>query len=1709
MKKSKWILLGAGIVVIIACVAVALSMFLSKDPANNADDQMNQTPGADAVHTVTVKTDDGKPAEGVGVYIYEDETKAELVWFDKTNAEGSMSFTAPEGQPMVAVLQNIPTGFAAEEFYPITGLNTEIVLVTGVMSEEDMENLTYKLGDRMMDFTIVDTDGKEHTLSELLETKKAVILNFWYINCDPCGMEFPYMQEAYEGYQKDIEILAMNPVDRDESAIAAYKKEKGLTFPVAMVDEMWEAMMQLTAYPTTVVIDRFGNISLIHKGMIDNADTFQQLFAYFTDDAYESKAIGSIEDILTESDVGTKENPFETGSFDKFEITVKPGETYYIRLFKQVEKFYLSVKGGDFSLHYKDKDYSSEDGELTLYIKPEGAFVPVELEVTNTTNKIQTYVLSKATPKGSYSNPYTLELGEFTSKLSAGNDQGLYYTYRMPEDGTLTIKCLEHTAGVEYDFTLYNLNSYVQTTLEGAGEVDEDGNRFLTIQGRKGQKIQFILNTLPDSSNNYPACTFKLLAQLNEGEIEEKYELPMTDYAITVTDEAGNPMSGVSMIFQGDFIHVRPVEEETEQTEKTETTEGEETVPEEYHIQVNQTLVTDEQGVAATQQVSGPYSVTIRVPEGYQLETTEYQLTAEAPTLSVQMKKLVKKDYTVTVQYPDGKPVANVAVQLGSEFKTTDATGTVAFNLYEGSHSISIATGIPEGYALPGNTTTFTFAQGESTLVLKLVGLGGKENPYIASQLPFTTKNLAAGETVYVCIDAPVHYADAPVLTVADPDAKVSYNGQEYTADPATGSLQVAMTQSDAPVLLAVTNAGNAEKRLEIDITYPVGTRWNPQPIDSLEQIILSTAEGDEDGYYYQYTNENAGDLTLQVANVNPEGAAYEVTVTTETSGTVPVTDAPATVYMKLGEAALIHVRALPVEVEPEQPDPDPEPDPEEPAEQTLMLPIGETYITLAPDTNYVLRVDLGENVPDMAGTLTWTGDVTVTENGVEVSSPYDLSGYNPRVGLLATVEAETAVIFTVTPPAETADLQLILGENAIDTNYDGVAAGYTATEEGTYVLSAADGETNAYVMLAENAESIDLPYTFTLTAGETKSFLICTNETGDDTIDLVLEQKSTEPVEAYMWLYEGENAYTLEPNTNYNLSIDLGSLLEPAGTLEWSTGVTVTANGAEIASGWDLAGYSKRVMLVATVETETAAVFTITLPEEEAAPELILGNNAVEVTDAWGGAVVAVSTAGDYTLSAAEDEENALVMRETAYGSEEIELPYTFTLTDGETQNFIVYTTGVAPDTVNLVLSEASARSKMTKIAKPLAEEPVIVIPALEIELIGSFTVDSSALPEGDQLYTVTVTDHAGKPLAGVLVQIKQNGEQKAVGMTNAFGQVQTVLTAADYTVEVAASGATKYHYEEKLAVLPLGTTKLSITMTSVVPTPSGRPEDSYIIGAAPDVGLGATYVSGMQINVPNYFVFTPEIAGKYRFTTSDPDAIISYWSGTVFPYERTTEYVADGNYVDVNIYKDMLGGADCVIGITGAEDAILLITRVGDPDFRKEDLPVSSDWKNDYKPEASAVPNISGKTITHINIKDQSFDTSRITVVNGLYYLDGKPLYINLNDDAPGFSLKVVMKGKDGESYGGSGLSKYFQDENGNWVRYENYTSCLDEYLQIVLKKQDGERFYPLTENLAHILQNYCTKWWEDPTGGDYQAFFDDANLDIAWLYCCCTIE
>lgn len=147
----------------------------------------------------------------------------------------------------------------------------------------------YDVGDTVPDFSVKLTDGSEWRLSEALQNRKMALINFWFIKCPWCMVEFPELNGAYEKYAEEAAVIALNDIDGADE-IKAFLENSPYSMPMAQADAALSAAFGVTSYPTTVVIDRNGVLCGYYSTQPDNG-AFDRLFEAFTADGYTDPLI--------------------------------------------------------------------------------------------------------------------------------------------------------------------------------------------------------------------------------------------------------------------------------------------------------------------------------------------------------------------------------------------------------------------------------------------------------------------------------------------------------------------------------------------------------------------------------------------------------------------------------------------------------------------------------------------------------------------------------------------------------------------------------------------------------------------------------------------------------------------------------------------------------------------------------------------------------------------------------------------------------------------------------------------------------------------------------------------------------------------------------------------------------------------------------------------------------------------------------------------------------------------------------------------------------------------------------------------------------------------------------------------------------------------------------------------------------------------------
>lgn len=121
-------------------------------------------------------------------------------------------------------------------------------------------------------------DGQHVDLSAL--AGKVVVLNFWATWCPPCIREMPSLQAFYNKYQTSphVEFLVVE-VDNKPDLAQSFVEKNNFTFPVYSPAGMIPEAFLGQAIPTTVILNKKGEISYRHEGMSDfMAHDFLNLF---------------------------------------------------------------------------------------------------------------------------------------------------------------------------------------------------------------------------------------------------------------------------------------------------------------------------------------------------------------------------------------------------------------------------------------------------------------------------------------------------------------------------------------------------------------------------------------------------------------------------------------------------------------------------------------------------------------------------------------------------------------------------------------------------------------------------------------------------------------------------------------------------------------------------------------------------------------------------------------------------------------------------------------------------------------------------------------------------------------------------------------------------------------------------------------------------------------------------------------------------------------------------------------------------------------------------------------------------------------------------------------------------------------------------------------------------------------------------------------
>ena len=394
-----------------------------------------------------------------------------------------------------------------------------------------------------------------------------------------------------------------------------------------------------------------------------------------------------------------------------------------------------------------------------------------------------------------------------------------------------------------------------------------------------------------------------------------------------------------------------------------------------------------------------------------------------------------------------------------------------------------------------------------------------------------------------------------------------------------------------------------------------------------------------------------------------------------------------------------------------------------------------------------------------------------------------------------------------------------------------------------------------------------------------------------------------------------------------------------------------------------------------------------------------------------------------------------------------------------------------------------------------------------------------NTTVPTGPAMYTVKVVDPLGNPVPGLAVKFMQNGQQVGMALGNDEGVASKRLERGDYTLLLSfTDSAHTYYYDESALTMSATKTELEVVVAYAMDQTAEELYVNEVIHNAYYVEAGCTYVNLADAG-RNYFIFTPNVAGIYEFSTQGADVTIGYYGSPYFVFEQSVATMEDGKF-QITIAQSMIGTngtgtTRLVIGVDSAvagENCYLCIDRVGDP-------PAVVEWESyraTYKPTKYDLP--AGQTIREFDLSAATYNLV-FNESDGYYHLnsaDGPVVLVRLLEANPytGFAFGNILLG--------SNVGVYYYDDNGEVVRKVLYNDCLHQYLGEVSGEGENRKFtggmcddtygvYPLTKDLETIIKTFgeYQGYW-NALGGNYVLNgVSDLNPENAWLFLCCYAE
>lgn len=569
---------------------------------------------------------------------------------------------------------------------------------------------------------------------------------------------------------------------------------------------------------------------------------------------------------------GTEKNPYVEvvsaypQSVTSVNIPVSGGISYLITGSAGAE---ITIEDSDAAVTYNGTTYKpDETGVLTLDMSEAAA--DVVIQISNTGEAEEPYILNFNVPRGSRTNPVILaDIAQIDVRLKADDAEGCYYQWTATGTGTLTLAPATKSGDAEADnadgITTSSNIEIIVTVGEKTYKLSDREDGIITLDVNKLDAVQIQVVAIPDEAGKYPETAAVITGEFEiwPGTEENPYEHTLT----------GIPESFTTVEIPADshvYYHIYGADGTVLRMEDTDA----------YIMYGNTTY----NPVAAVELAAAEEGQPVALAVGNaSLQSKTFMLnfaykgTAECPEILTSIERV---DVVLTEDDSDGyyyqwKAGTDGTVTFGVESITPDTA------VCDVTLSVSGADG---GSKLSGseNGTVTAELDAEETLIIHVAALadengsypaaqiklcgsfapapGTQDNPIVISELPaVTTVHVGAERTVYI-----TGQFYGQVLTIRNAaDASVTCGGDTFTADESgviTAAFPEGTDEGAESITLTLTSGTASDYVLSFD--YPEGSEKNPAAL-VLGENKAKLEANDADGYIFNWTADCDGEMTI------------------------------------------------------------------------------------------------------------------------------------------------------------------------------------------------------------------------------------------------------------------------------------------------------------------------------------------------------------------------------------------------------------------------------------------------------------------------------------------------------------------------------------------------------------------------------------------------------------------------------------------------------------------------------------------------------------------------------------------------------------------------------------------------------------------------------------------------------------------------------